>query len=222
MPGLEPATLARQLSNGLQRLGLDLDAAKQSSLLAYLALLVRWNQAFNLSGVKEPERMVSLHLLDSLSIAPFVAGHRVLDVGTGAGLPGIPLAIAFPEKKFVLLDSNGKKTRFLFQAVTALGLDNVDIVNERAENFQSQDQIDIVVTRAFSSLNQSIRWTAHLFAEHGCLLAMKGLYPEAEVMSLLPGYTVRNTYALSLPEELEQRHLLEIVAGQESVGLRCS
>jgi 16S rRNA (guanine527-N7)-methyltransferase len=167
---------AAQLATGLRALGLDLDEAQQDCLLRYLALLVKWNRAYNLTAVRDPAEMVSRQLLDSLSILPWVRGPRVLDVGSGAGLPGIPLAIARPGWALTLLDSNGKKTRFLTQVCLELGLANVVVVQARAEQYRPADQrgFDTVTARAFASLAQLLALTRHLLAPGGRWVAMKG------------------------------------------------
>lgn len=201
---------AKLLGRGIEDLGLQIDGSKQKLLLDYLDLLIKWNQAYNLSGIKDPLRMVSIHLLDSLSILPYIKGDFILDVGTGAGLPGIPLAICLPQKKFLLLDSNGKKTRFLFHVKTVLGLDNVQVFNDRVESFQCQEQIDLVITRAFSSLKQCLEWSAHLLGKKGKLLAMKGEFPEHELADLPKDFVLRETHALKIPGDESQRHLLEL------------
>jgi 16S rRNA (guanine527-N7)-methyltransferase len=209
--------LAARLDEGQRSLGLALDLSQQQALVQYLGLLLRWNHAYNLSGIKEPERMLSLHLLDSLALVPFIDGSTILDVGSGAGLPGIPLAIALPSRQFILLDSNGKKSRFQFQAVTALGLDNVKVVNSRVENFQTSGQIDIVVTRAFSSLQQTLQWLMPILARQGRLLAMKGQYPQQEVSDIPPGFQLLAAHELDIPGMEGERHLLEIAAVKTDV-----
>ena len=204
-------TLARQLQAGIKEMGLEIDAQKQDVLLRYLGLLIKWNKAYNLTGISDPAQMVSLNLLDSLTVLPFLTAQVVLDVGTGAGLPGIPLAICRPDLTFILLDSNGKKTRFLFQAVTTLGLKNVEVVNRRAENFQTERQIDIVVSRAFSSLRQTLDWTAPVLGEHTRLLAMKGQYPEDELACLPVGFELATAVSVSIPGQECNRHVLELI-----------
>ncbi len=212
MAAVDHQALARELHQGQQRLGLALNSTQQAQLMQYLGLLERWNQAYNLSGIKEVDRMLRLHLLDSLALVPYIDGDTILDVGSGAGLPGIPLAIALPGKQFILLDSNGKKSRFQFQAVTALGLDNVKVENGRVENFQSNRQIDIVVTRAFSSLRQTVEWLLPLLSRKTRLLAMKGQYPEQEVREIPSGFQLLASHALDIPGMEGERHLLEIAA----------
>ncbi len=147
------------LCDGLAQLELPLSELQQDQLLAYLDLLFKWNRSFNLSGVRDMSQMLSRHVLDSLSLAPLLTGQCVLDVGTGPGLPGIPLAICFPDKQFVLLDSNGKKTRFVFQAKLQLGLKNVDVHHGRIETFKETCRIDTIVSRAFSSLVDMVALT---------------------------------------------------------------
>lgn len=172
---------AQHLEQGLEQLKLALDVGP---LLDYLALLVKWNKAYNLTAMTDPDEMVTRHLLDSLALAPFIDGQRILDVGSGAGLPGIPLAMAFPGKNVVLIDSNGKKTRFLAEAKRVLSLANVEIVQGRVENYLPPIAFDIVVSRAFSHLSDFIHWTDHLLADTGQWLAMKGQYPEAELQAI--------------------------------------
>lgn len=209
--------LAPRLTRGIGELGLTLDTGVQQGLLDYLDLLVRWNAAFNLSGIKDPARMVGLHLLDSLSILPLVHGKRIVDVGTGAGLPGIPLALCLPDTHFVLLDSNGKKTRFLLQAVAQLGLRNVQVVNARAEDFREDAPVDMILTRAFATLRQGLQWTGHLMGPDTVFLAMKGQYPHDEVAELPEGFLVRAAHELAIPGEDCSRHVLEVVRRQPHV-----
>ncbi len=140
------------MQQGCDALQLSVDAGQQQRLLDYLALLSRWNQTYNLTAVRDEAQMVTRHLLDSLAIAPYLTGRRFLDVGTGAGLPGVPMALVFPEREFHLLDSNGKKTRFLFQVKTALGLDNMVVHHARVEAFRVAEPFDTVLSRAFASL----------------------------------------------------------------------
>ncbi len=162
----EQKTLYTQLlSDGIKELSLNINKEKQALLITYLKQLTKWNKTYNLSGIKDPERMLTLHLLDSLSILPFISGNSVLDVGTGAGLPGVPIAICKAEKSINLLDSNGKKTRFLFQTITELNLKNTVVINDRVENYRSSESFDILISRAYSSIAQFITQTRHLLGE---------------------------------------------------------
>lgn len=162
----------------------------------YLHLLNKWNATYNLTAIRDLNEMVSKHLLDSFAILPWLTGTRIIDVGTGAGLPGIPLAIANPEKQFTLLDSNGKKTRFLTEVKRQLDLKNIEIVQSRVENYQPEVSFDTVMSRAFSSLDQMIHWTRHLIHEQGCWLAMKGRIPADELKQLQFPYQVEE-YSVS-------------------------
>ncbi|KTD34365.1 glucose inhibited division protein B GidB [Legionella moravica] len=175
------------LDNGLNQFGLN---TLCDPLWHYLLLLQKWNTAYNLTAVREPEAMISKHLLDSLAIFPWLKGNRILDVGTGAGLPGIPLAIANPDKHFVLLDSNGKKIRFLTEVKRQLDLKNLEVVQFRVENYHPAQGFDTVTSRAFSSLEQMIYWTKHLIANNGIWLAMKGRYPDTELNMIHQTYQV--------------------------------
>ncbi|MDK8462484.1 16S rRNA (guanine(527)-N(7))-methyltransferase RsmG [Marinobacter sp. SS13-12] len=204
----------RQLAQGLADLELELDDASQQQLLAFLALLNKWNRAYNLTAVRESREMVSRQLLDSLSILPFVTAEHLLDVGAGGGLPGIPLAIALPHKRFTLLDSNSKKTRFLTQCVLELGLKNVDIIHGRAESCDPAIQYRQISSRAFTALDNLVAWCGHLLADEGEFLAMKGQFPDDEVAALPSGWQVKSRHPLSVPGSDGDRHLL--VIGRDS------
>ncbi len=162
-----------QLERGISDASLVMRPSQIEQLMAFLQLMVKWNRVYNLSAIKEPEEMVSLHLLDSLSVLPFLHGKRCIDVGTGAGLPGLPLAIAKPEVEFVLLDSNSKKTRFIQQVCIELGLKNVEPLHERVENYNPEQKFDTVIARALSALPNLLTKTRHLLLDGGKLLAMK-------------------------------------------------
>lgn len=204
-------SLQALLEEGLRQLGIDLDEATRRRLIDYVLLLAKWNKAFNLTAVRDPEQMVSRHLLDSLAVAPHLSGQRIIDVGTGAGLPGIPLALAFPQREFVLLDSNSKKTRFLVQAKAALKLDNVEVVHDRVENHRPERPFDTVITRAFASLPDILKSSRHLLAPNGSFLAMKGLVPHEELAALPAGFRVVEIIKLVVPRlDEEQRHLVRI------------
>lgn len=179
-----------KLNEGLAALELSLAAAQQEQLLRFVQLIAKWNKAYNLTAVRDPLDMVSLHLLDSLAVLPYVKGPRVADIGTGAGLPGIPLAICRPDWHFTLVDSNSKKTRFVQQAVLELQLKNVDVIHGRVESLESQQLFSSVLSRAFASMAEITRLTAHLLSDEGLLLAMKGQIPEQELASLTLEYRV--------------------------------
>ena len=197
------------LKTGLKKLNIELSDDKIELLLAYHALLVKWNKAYNLTAVRDPEEMIRRHLLDSLSILPHITGDRILDVGTGPGLPGIPLAICFPEKNLTLLDSNGKKTRFLTQAKIELKLDNMTPVQSRIESFETES-FDVITSRAFATLKDMVDGSIHLLKEDGYFYAMKGLYPTEEIGELDNRTTVVDCFALHVPGEEAERHLVKI------------
>jgi 16S rRNA (guanine527-N7)-methyltransferase len=198
--------LSPPLERGLQQLGLALPAADRQRLLDYVRLLVKWNAAYNLTAVRDPQEMVTRHLLDSLVLLPHLRGTRVLDIGTGAGLPGIPLAVARPELSFTLIDANAKKTRFVTQAVGELGLKNVEVVQTRVENYRPAQKFDTLVSRAFAGIADMLTHARHLCAPHGRILAMKGVHPQAELTALPAGYDVE-VVALTVPGLEAARHV---------------
>lgn len=198
------------LRRGCNTLGVAENSAVQSRLLDYLELLVKWNKAYNLTAVRDPGQMVVKHLLDSLAIAPYLCGERLIDVGTGGGLPGVPMSILFPEREFHLLDSNGKKTRFLFQVKTALGLDNMTVHQARVESFQCEPAFDTVLSRAFASLEDMVSGCRHLLVENGHFLAMKGAFPGEEMPAIEQWCAVEAVHPLQVPGLGEQRHLVDM------------
>jgi 16S rRNA (guanine527-N7)-methyltransferase len=202
--------LASALRSGSGALGLALEPTQEAMLLEYLELLIKWNKAYNLTAVREPLQMIPRHLLDSLAISPYLQGQRLLDVGSGAGLPGVPMAILHPQREFHLLDSNGKKTRFLFQVKTALGLDNMSVHHARVEGFQANVPYDVVLSRAFASLHDMVAGCRHLLAPGGCFLAMKGVYPSQELVAIERECAVGAVHPLEVPGLAEQRHLVEM------------
>ena len=231
--------LEATLEQGLRELALGVPANAQQKLLHYLHLIVKWNKHFNLSGITAIQEMVPLHLLDSLAISPYLEGERILDIGSGAGLPGIPLAIANPDKSFVLLDSNGKKTRFLFQVKVALELSNVEIVDARVDEYLSTadtGEFSLITCRAFSSLSSIVKMIEKPLASGTKLLAMKGVYPHDEIAELQQDNTINSTsnkasstdldncykvesvIELTVPGVESQRHL--VLIGQEAAVKR--
>ncbi|MBA4291144.1 MAG: 16S rRNA (guanine(527)-N(7))-methyltransferase RsmG [Pseudomonas sp.] len=207
---LVTARHAEELSQGALELGVELSAQQHEQLLAYLALLIKWNKAYNLTAVRDPDEMVSRHLLDSLSVVPFVseAGDNWLDVGSGGGMPGIPLAILFPERQFTLLDSNGKKTRFLTQVKLELKLANLQVIHSRVEAFTPAVPFNGICSRAFSSLEDFSNWTRHLGDGNTQWLAMKGVHPDDELQALPADFRLTATHVLKVPGCQGQRHLL--------------
>jgi 16S rRNA (guanine527-N7)-methyltransferase len=201
-------TVEHQLTAGIAALGLTLPDGAEAKLLAYLALLDKWNRVYNLTAVRDAERMVSHHLLDSLAAVPYFHGEAVLDVGSGGGLPGIPLAIARPEVRVTLIDSIAKKTAFLLQAKAELGLKNLQVITGRVEDFRPEAGFDVVTSRAFSDLREFITLTRHLLNPGGRWLAMKGLYPHEEIALLPSGVKVSADHALRVPGLEASRHLI--------------
>ncbi|MEG1624721.1 MAG: 16S rRNA (guanine(527)-N(7))-methyltransferase RsmG [Pseudomonas sp.] len=199
---------AEELSTGARQLGVELSETHHAQLLAYLALLIKWNKAYNLTAVRNPDEMVSRHLLDSLSVMPFIHSPRWLDVGSGGGMPGIPLAILHPDKQVTVLDSNGKKTRFLTQVKLELKLDNLTVIHSRVEEFQPAMPFTGIVSRAFSSMENFTNWTRHLGDTQTQWLAMKGLHPADELVALPADFRVDSEQALTIPGCQGQRHLL--------------
>jgi 16S rRNA (guanine527-N7)-methyltransferase len=197
-----------QLDRGLEELGLRLDRSARKKLLAFAELLEKWNRVYNLTSIRGAEQIVSGHLLDCLAIVPHVEAARALDVGSGAGFPGIPLAIARPDMQVTLLDSNQKKVAFLRQAVSELQLDNATVVEERVEGWQPQEKFDLIVSRALADTGEFVRLSRHLLAHGGVFAAMKGVIPRDELERLPQGYRVRETVALAVPGLEAQRHLI--------------
>lgn len=197
------------LSNGLTELGLSVTAETQTKLLEYLHLMEKWNRVYNLTAVRRIEDMVSTHLLDSLAITLYTEGaKRILDVGTGPGLPGIPLSLISPGTQVTLLDSNHKKTTFLKQAITMLGLTNAKVVCERVEKWQTPERFDFIVSRAFSNVTDFLDAAGRLVTEAGILIAMKGVYPEEELKQIPAGFELKQVMSLKVPGVVGERHLV--------------
>ena len=202
------ADLQPELARGLEAMDLTVSQASTGKLAAYLELLAKWNRAYNLTAVRDPLDMVGRHVLDSLTLLPFLRGKSVLDVGTGAGLPGVPLAIVDTTRELTLLDSAGKKMRFLRHAVTELGLGNVTLEQCRVENYRPDEPFDTVVSRAFSDLRDFVTHCADLVADNGQMLAMKGRYPEAELGGLPAAWSAETIAPVSVPDMDAHRHIV--------------
>lgn len=201
-------SLVQSLNHSLEEMGLAIEQEQANRMLDYLDILAKWNRVYNLTAVRKPEQMLTRHLLDSLAILPFVKPGRIIDVGSGAGLPGIPLALALPDSQFVLLDSNSKKTRFLQQAKADLGLDNLEVVHERVEDYRPEEGFDTIVSRAYSSLAGMLESTAHLLGPDGINLAMKGVYPLAELDAIPEGFELVAVEKLQVPGLDADRHVV--------------
>ncbi|GAB3023531.1 MULTISPECIES: 16S rRNA (guanine(527)-N(7))-methyltransferase RsmG [Oleiagrimonas] len=200
------ATLQTRLDQGLAALGQTLAEDVRARLVDYVELLARWNAAYNLTAVRDPQDMVTRHLLDSLAIAPFVTGTTLADVGSGAGLPGLVLAIIAPERAVTLIDTNGKKSRFQREAVRSLRLDNVEVIHARVE--QVEGTFDCVTARAFASLGDMLTWGGHLLAANGRWLAMKGRRPDDELTALPDGFRLEREHEVTVPGLDAERRLL--------------
>jgi 16S rRNA (guanine527-N7)-methyltransferase len=209
-----------RLVRGLDQSEISLSEAQIEQLISYLSIFHQWNKAYNLSAIREPYEMVDRHLLDSLVIVPFMQSHlaelseestltrQLADVGTGGGLPGIPLAIVFPELSVTLVDSNGKKTRFLFQTSVQLGLKNTNVENNRVEKFSPEDKFDIVTSRAYASLQDMAQSCRHLLKSEGEFWAMKGQFPDQELAECEDSIELVNSHPLVVPGLEGERHLL--------------
>jgi 16S rRNA (guanine527-N7)-methyltransferase len=201
------------LVQGANKMNVALAEPQISNLLSYIREFDKWNKAYNLSAIRDIRQMVARHLLDSLSVVPYFlktihSTDNVIDVGTGGGLPGIPLAIMFPDKKFTLLDSAGKKTRFLFHVKTLLKLDNVSVENRRVEEFQPAQKFNVVISRAFASLQDMTDGCTHLLESSGVFLAMKGIYPQDELAPIADKIELLESIKLDVAATDGERHLL--------------
>ncbi|MEN0614015.1 16S rRNA (guanine(527)-N(7))-methyltransferase RsmG [Klebsiella indica] len=204
--------MLNKLSRLLDEASITLTDHQKNQLVAYVGMLNKWNKAYNLTSVRDPNEMLVRHILDSIVVAPYLKGTRFIDVGTGPGLPGIPLAIVRPESHFTLLDSLGKRVRFLRQVQHELKLDNITPVQSRVEAFPAEPPFDGVISRAFASLADMVSWCKHLPAENGLFYALKGLAQEDEMANLPQGYTVNEVRELHVPQLEGARHLVVIQA----------
>jgi 16S rRNA (guanine527-N7)-methyltransferase len=210
----DPDLIRDDLATSLQELdtikALSGDATQKliDGLTLYLGELAKWNKAYNLTAVRDPQQMVVRHIFDSLTAAPLLRGTRILDAGTGAGLPGIPLALCYPDRQFTLLDSNGKKIRFVQHVAGELGLKNIQPVQVRVESYECEERFDTVISRAFTALADFVFNSGHLLKPAGCLLAMKGKLPQAELRALPPGWHATNIESVNVPGLDAERHII--------------
>ena len=219
--GTNTINFQRILTDALATMDVEINPEQHSKLKAYWLLLQKWNSAYNLSSIRDPKEMIYKHVLDSLTLVPHIHSHalqlstnqpslRCADIGSGAGLPGIILAICFPQHHFCLVDSAGKKIRFLFQAKTELGLTNISLENNRVEQFTPEHRFDIVFSRAFASVKKFTDLCEHLLAEQGQFWAMKGVFPEQELSEMEKHYIVAQDHRLSFPGLEGERCLIQI------------
>ena len=201
---------------GARELGVALTDQAAAVLLRLLDELAHWNRAYNLTAITERAQMLTHHLLDSVSVAPFVQGSTVADVGTGAGFPGLPLAVLMPQRRFVLMDSNGKKQRFVAHAARTLGLANVEALHARVEQVRPAQPFDTVVARAFAALPQLLEWVAPLCGPGTRVLAMKGRLPQAEIAGIAPSWQVGEVVPLHVPGLNEERHVIIVTCRLDS------
>ncbi|EAN3151142.1 16S rRNA (guanine(527)-N(7))-methyltransferase RsmG [Salmonella enterica subsp. houtenae serovar 48:z4,z32:-] len=202
--------MLNKLSRLLDEAGISLTDHQKTLLVAYVDMLHKWNKAYNLTSVRDPAEMVVRHILDSIVVAPYLQGQLFIDVGTGPGLPGIPLAIVLPDAHFTLLDSLGKRVRFLRQVQHELRLENITPVQSRVEAYPSEPPFDGVISRAFASLNDMVSWCHHLPGEKGRFYALKGQLPEDEIASLPDEFSVESVEKLRVPQLEGERHLVII------------
>jgi 16S rRNA (guanine527-N7)-methyltransferase len=198
------------LADGLRELHLELDEARRARLIELVDLLEAGNARFNLTAIRDRLGMLQKHVLDSLSVQPYLRGTRIADIGTGAGFPGLPLAIANPERRFTLIEATGKKARFVDETAAQLHLDNVEVVHERAEMYRPAELFDGVVARALASLADFTAYAGHLAAPQGRLLAMKGRRPDVEVAAIPRAYRLIAVHRLKVPGLDDERHLVEL------------
>lgn len=207
--------MINKLSSLLNAAGIILSDQQKQQLVGYVELLHKWNKAYNLTSVRDPEQMLVRHIMDSIVVEPHLQGSRFIDVGTGPGLPGVPLAIVRPEAHFTLLDSLGKRIRFLKQVQHELKLDNIEPVQSRVEDWPGEPPFDGVISRAFASLNDMLNWCHHLPGREGRFYALKGVVPEEEIAALPAGFSLERVVRLSVPQLEGERHLIIINGPQE-------
>lgn len=205
------------LVQGAAQLGIELAPAQADQLLRLLDELDQWNQLMNLTAIRERGAQITKHLLDSLSIQPYLRGTRIIDIGTGAGFPGLPLALVNPQRQFVLLDSTAKKLKFIDHVAQLLGMTNVRTVHTRAEDYEPDERFDIVMSRAVGPVVKFMNWSTHLCVGGGRLIAMKGRYPHDELEKLPNGWKLAGVHRLSVPGLDEERHLVELCRSHDRI-----
>ncbi|GAA6186407.1 MULTISPECIES: 16S rRNA (guanine(527)-N(7))-methyltransferase RsmG [Alteromonadaceae] len=203
-------SLLLAFERAVKPLPLEISTQQREKLIDFVLLMNKWNKAYNLTSVRDPQQMLIKHIVDSIVVAPHLNRNHYIDVGTGPGLPGIPLSIMHPDKHFVLLDSLGKRVRFMKQAAFELGLKNIEPVQSRVEQYSSDTQIDGVLSRAFASIKDMLHWCQHLVDSQGEFLALKGQYPEQEIALLPEGFEVLESIKLDIPVLEGERHLIKI------------
>ncbi|WP_076541794.1 16S rRNA (guanine(527)-N(7))-methyltransferase RsmG [Shewanella sp. UCD-KL21] len=203
--------LATQLKTYLAETNISATETQQKQLVDFVAMLNKWNKAYNLTSVRDPEQMLIRHVMDSLVVSPYLKGQRFIDVGTGPGLPGIPLAILNPDKEFVLLDSLGKRIRFQKQVQFELKINNITSIESRVEAYEPEQKFDGVISRAFASIEDMLSWCHHLPAADGIFYALKGQLSDTELATIPQGFEIAETIVLNVPKLDEQRHLLKLV-----------
>jgi 16S rRNA (guanine527-N7)-methyltransferase len=202
--------LKEQLAYLISQANLAVSDEKQAKLVNFVLMMNKWNKAYNLSSVRDPQEMLVKHIMDALVVMPFIQGSNIADVGTGPGLPGIPLAIAFPEKAFTLIDSLGKRVRFIKQVCHELGITNVTPIQSRVEDVQANPSFDLVISRAFASLSDMLQWCEHLVDKKGEFLALKGQLHQDEISKVDSRFVVAQTTRLSVPSLIGERHIVKI------------
>jgi 16S rRNA (guanine527-N7)-methyltransferase len=203
--------LSSKLSTYIAEMNLSVSEQQQKQLIGFVEMLNKWNKAFNLTSVRDPEQMLIRHVMDSLAVSPYLSGKRFIDVGTGPGLPGIPLAIINPDKEFVLLDSLGKRIRFQKQVQFELKINNISSIESRVEAYQPENKFDGVLSRAFASIEDMLTWCHHLPHENGVFYALKGQLNTEEMQAIPKGFKLLDTLVLKVPQLDEQRHLVKLV-----------
>ncbi|PID46571.1 MAG: 16S rRNA (guanine(527)-N(7))-methyltransferase RsmG [Proteobacteria bacterium] len=202
-------------TRGIAQLGIAISDSQLTQLKKYIELLQRWNKTYNLTAIRKMDDMIPAHIFDSLVVAPYIEGKNCLDVGSGAGLPGIPLAIIQPERHFTLLDTNGKKTRFIQQAIIELSLKNADVVQSRVESWKPDTLYDAIISRAFASISDFVNGCSMHLAKNGVFYAMKGQFPEDEMASLPKNFALESRHPLEVPYLVGERYLLKIINSQQ-------